>query len=293
MRHPAALLARSLAPALTLTLTLALPATLAAAEGEARRIISLGGSVTEIVVALGAGDRLIARDTTSNHPPEVLALPDVGYMRMLSPEGVLSLDPDLILAEAGAGPAEAVDVLKAAGIPLVSIPGSPTPAGIAEKIRAVGAALGTADRAEALVATVETRLREAAARAGSVTAPRRVLFLLSVQGGRVMAGGEGSSADAIIRLAGGTNAAAGFAGYGQMADEALLTAAPDVILMMETEGDRTISDAQVLSHPALAETQAAKAGAILRMDGMLLLGFGPRTPEAVLQLHDLLYPTGG
>ncbi|MBE2278574.1 MAG: ABC transporter substrate-binding protein [Rhodobacteraceae bacterium] len=281
------------AAGLALALSLALSTMVAAAEGEAQRIISLGGSVTEIAVALGAGDRLVARDTTSNHPPDVLALPDVGYLRALSPEGVLSLDPDLILAETGAGPAEAVDVLKAAGIPFVSIPGSPTPAGIAEKIRAVGAALGAGDRAEALAATVEAGLRAAEARAAEVAVPRRVLFVLSVQGGRVMAGGEGSSAEAIIRLAGGTNAATEFTGYGQMADEALLTAAPDVILMMETEGDRMISDAQVLSHPALAETPAAKAGALLRMDGMLLLGFGPRTPEAALQLHGLLYPAGG
>jgi iron complex transport system substrate-binding protein len=126
-----------------------------------------------------------------------------------------------------------------------------------------------------------------------VAVPKRVLFVLSLQGGRVMAGGEGSSADGIIRLAGGVNAAAGFKGYKQITDEAVIAAAPDLILMMDREGDLAIGNDDVLAHPALAETPAAKAGAILRMDGMLMLGFGPRTPEAADQLYAALYGAGG
>ena len=273
-------------------LALALWAGAAAAQAE-ERLISLGGSVTEIVVALGAGHRLVARDTTSNHPASVLALPDVGYLRALSPEGVLALDPGLILAEQGAGPPEAVAVLQAAGVPFVLIPGEPTPAGIAVKIRAVGAALGLQAQAGELAATVEAGLAEAAARAAAVTAPQRVLFVLALQGGRVMAGGRGTAAEGIIALAGGTNAAGGFDGYRQMTDEAVIAAAPDVILMMDREGDLTLANAEVLAHPALSQTPAAAAGAILRMDGMLMLGFGPRTPQAARQLHGLLYPAGG
>lgn len=273
-------------------LALALWAGAAAAQAE-QRLISLGGSVTEIVVALGAGHRLVARDTTSNHPDSVLALPDVGYLRALSPEGVLALDPGLILAEEGAGPPEAVAVLQAAGVPFVLIPGEPTPAGIAVKIRAVGAALGLQAQAGELAATVEAGLAEAAARAAAVTAPQRVLFVLALQGGRVMAGGRGTAAEGIIALAGGTNAAGGFDGYRQMTDEAVIAAAPDVILMMDREGDLTLANAEVLAHPALSQTPAAAAGAILRMDGMLMLGFGPRTPQAARQLHGLLYPAGG
>ena len=81
------------------------------------RILVLGGSVAEIVFDLGAIDRVIARDTTSTFPDSITALPDVGYLRALSPEGVIAVGPDLILAEPDAGPPEAVDVLTAAGIP--------------------------------------------------------------------------------------------------------------------------------------------------------------------------------
>ena len=105
------------------------------------RIVSLGGSVTEIVVALGAADRLVARDTTSTYPEAITALPDVGYVRALSPEGVLSVQPTLILAEDGAGPPETMEVLKAAGVDVQSMPGDPSADGVIAKINAVAAAL--------------------------------------------------------------------------------------------------------------------------------------------------------
>ena len=260
---------------------------------EAQRVISLGGSVTEIAVALGAQDRLIARDTTSNYPPAIEDLPDVGYIRALSPENVLALSPDLIIAEGDAGPPEAVEVLKSAGIPFALMPEANGPDAIPAKIAAVAEALGKVDEGKALSATVSAGLEEAKARAAAVAEPKRVLFILSLQGGRVMAGGEGTEAEGIIRLAGGVNAGTGFQGYKPMTDEAVIAAAPDALLMMDREGDLAIADAEALAHPALAETPAGKAGRVIRMDGMLMLGFGPRTPEAADALYQALYGSGG
>lgn len=271
---------------------LALLATPALAD-PAQRVLTLGGSITEIAVALGAQDRLIARDTTSTFPPEVTSLPDVGYFRALSPEGVLALNPDLILSEDGAGPPEALEILQAAGIPFIATGQDTTPEGLIAKINVVARALDLPEEGKALAARTADGLAEAKARAATVQTPRRVLFILSLQGGRIMAGGEGSSAESIIALAGGINAATGFDGYKQITDEAVIAAAPDVILMMDREGDLAIANDDVLSHPALSQTPAAKSGAILRMDGLLLLGFGPRTPQAAAELHALLYPTTG
>lgn len=275
--------------ALALSVALITPAV---AE-DAKRVVTLGGSVTEIAVALGAGNLLVARDSTSTYPAEITALPDVGYIRALSPEGVLSVSPDLILAEADAGPPAAVDVLTAAGVPFLRMPGDPTPAGVVAKIKAVAEALGLDAEGEALAAKVQVGLTEAETRAAAVTDKKRVLFVLSLQGGRVMAGGEGSSAEGIIALAGGINAATGFQGYKQMTDEAVLAAAPDLILMMDREGDLAIGNADVMAHPTLSQTPAAQAGNIARMDGMMLLGFGPRTPDAANLLYDALYPKAG
>lgn len=260
-----------------------------AVAGSGERVITLGGSVTEIAVALGAEDRLVARDTTSTFPESIRALPDVGYIRTLSPENVLALDPSLILAEGDAGPPEAVEVLKSAGIPFVLVPEATDPAGVIAKIEAVAAALHLPAEGQALAARVAEGLEAARTRAAAVPEPKRVLFVLSLQGGRVMAGGEGTEAEGIIRLAGGVNAATGFQGYKPMTDEAVLQAAPDVILMMDREGELAIANRDVLSHPALGASPAARAGAIVRMDGMLMLGFGPRTPEAAAMLHGLNY----
>jgi iron complex transport system substrate-binding protein len=265
----------------------------AAAADEAAKIITLGGSVTEIAVALGAEDRIIARDTTSTWPESVQALPDVGYIRALSPENVLALDPALIVAEGDAGPPEAVEVLQSAGIPFVLVPEATDATGLVAKIDAVAAALNLPDEGAALAAKVQAGLDAAQSRAEAITAPKRVLFILSLKGGGVMAGGEGTEAEGIINLAGGINAASGFQGYKPMTDEAVLAAEPDAILMMDREGDLAIADADVLAQPALSQTPAAQTATIIRMDGTLLLGFGPRTPEAADALYAALYGSEG
>ncbi|MPQ94883.1 hemin ABC transporter substrate-binding protein [Thioclava sp. JE_KL1] len=260
------------------------------ALAEPARVISLGGAVTEIVAALGAEDRLVARDTTSEYPEAITKLPDVGYVRALSAEGVLALAPDLILAEATAGPPEAVETLKAAGVDFVALPGDPSVQGVREKIAVVGAALDRKEEAQALTASFDAEMDAVRKSAGAVATPKRVLFVLSLQNGRVMAGGEGSSAEAIIELAGGVNAATGLAGYKPVTDEAILAADPDVILTMDREGEMAVTERDILAHPALGQTRAARGGALVAMDGMLLLGFGPRTPQAAQALHAALYP---
>ncbi len=265
-------------------------ACLAPALGRAApsRVLSIGGAVTETVYALGEGHRLVARDTTSTFPAEANDLPDVGYARALAPEGVLSVNPELILAEEGAGPAETIDILRAAAIPFVIAPDGYTGAGVAEKIRVVGDALGVPDRAEALAATVTEDIAAAQALAPE-TGRKRVLFVLSTQGGRILASGTDTAADGMIALAGGTNAITGFTGYKQLSDEAVAAAAPDVILMMDRGGDHGAPDEVLLRMPAILPTPAARDGAVIRMNGLYLLGFGPRTGQAVRDLNAALY----
>ncbi len=271
------------------TLTSALVAPLAGAAAD--RILSIGGSVTEIIYALGAGDRLVARDTTSSFPVEAEALPDVGYMRALAPEGVLSVNPDLIVSEAGAGPVETLDVLKQAEIAFVEVPDEFSGAGILAKIRAVGAAISFEEEAAALSGEVQADLDSVAAKVATVAESNRkkVLFILSTRGGRIMASGTGTAADGIIKMAGGINALDDFDGYKLMTDEAVSQAAPDVILMMDRGGDHGAPDAELLAMPALVTTPAAETGAVVRMNGLYLLGFGPRTADAALDLAQSLY----
>lgn len=272
---------RKILVSLSVLAALAAPPALA---GPAERVLSLGGAVTEIVHALGQGDRLVARDTTSSYPPSVTDLPDVGYVRALSPEGVLSVGPDLILAIEGSGPPEAMEVLRAADIALVTVPEGHDAPAILRKIEVVAHALGVPEQGARLSAEVEAALADALRDSPAGVMPR-VLFILSMEGGRIMAAGAETAAEGIITLSGGQNAMEGFSGYRQVSDEAILMADPDVILMMDRSGDHAVDEARILSHPVLGRTRAAQSGAIIRQPGLLLLGFGPRTPEAVRALR--------
>jgi iron complex transport system substrate-binding protein len=252
------------------------------------RIASIGGAVTEIVYALGEQDKLVARDSTSLYPEEAVKLPDVGYMRALSPEGVLSVNPTGLLVVEGSGPKEAIDVLKKASIPFITVPETFDHAGILEKIRVVGKAFGVDEKAAALSAQVDADLAAAEKLTAGIPEKKRVLFILSMQGGKILAAGSHTAANAIIELAGAVNAVDGYSGYKQLSDEAAILAKPDIILMMD-RGGPGVSEAEVLAHPAVAPTPAGQAKKLIRMDGGYLLGFGPRTAGAIRDLATALY----
>ncbi|TPM96219.1 hemin ABC transporter substrate-binding protein [Mesorhizobium sp. B2-1-3A] len=264
-----------------------------AAEGgsvfsDPSKIAAIGGSITEIVYALGEEKHLVARDSTSRYPKAALDLPDVGYMRALSPEGVLSVNPTGILALQGSGPKEAVDVLKKTSIPFIEVPEHYSREGILEKVRIVGKALGADAKAEVLARELDARLTAAEKQTASIKERKRVLFVLSVQGGKILAAGSETAADGMVRLAGGVNAVEGFSGYKQMSDEAIITARPDVILMMSNAGP-PVSDDELFGNPSVASTPAGAARKLIRIDGGYLLGFGPRTADAIHDLAVSLY----
>ena len=111
------------------------------------------------------------------------------------------------------------------------------------------------------------------------------MFILSMQGGRLLVGGQGTSAEAMILLAGGTNAVTALDGYKPLTDEAAIAADPDLILMMDRGGDHAVVLADIIAHPALRLTRAAIDQRVVSMDGLYLLGFGPRTGDAALELN--------
>ena len=252
-------------------------------------ILSIGGSVTEIVYALDQGHRLLARDTTSIFPEQATELPDVGYIRALSAEGVLSVAPSLIISEEGAGPPETIAVLEAAAIPFVTIPDGYDAQSVITKVRAVGDALGVEDKADELATQVAKDFAQIAETLDTTDEPKTVLFILSTQGGRIMASGRDTAADGIISLAGGVNAITSFEGNKPVTPEAISAAAPDVILMMDRSGGHAMADEELFALPALVPTPAAQNKDVVRMNGLYLLGFGPRTAQAALELNAALY----
>lgn len=255
------------------------------------RIVSIGGAITEILYALGFGDRLAGVDSTSLYPPEALRdKPNVGYMRQLSAEGVLGLNPSLVLAMQGSGPKETIEILDAARVPLVMVPETFSEQGLLDKIALVGRAMDAGSRAECLSTAVSADLAQLRDLRGKVTKPVRVMFVMSLLNGRAMAAGKGTAANEIIRLAGAVNAIDGYDGYKPISDEAVIAAKPDVVLSIARGKDSVEADA-VFAHPAFALTPAAGSKAFISMEGLYLLGFGPRTAAAARDLSIKLYPT--
>ena len=252
------------------------------------RVVTVGGAVTEIVYALGAGERVVGVDSTSTYPEAAARLPRVGYLRSLSAEGVLSLRPQAVLASADAGPPAALAQLRDTGVRVVTLRQAHTPEALRENVLAVAAALGLEPAGHALAQRLDQEWR--AARAGVVAADRpRVLFLLAHAGNNALAAGADTAADAMIRLAGGVNALAEARGYKPLNAEVAVAAAPEVILITR-EGLAVVGGVDALiARPGLALTPAAQNRRVVALDALYLLGFGPRAPQAVRELAAALH----
>ena len=247
---------------------------------EPSRILSVGGAVTEILYELGAADRIIAVDATSQFPPEALKThKNVGYFRALSTEGVLSVAPNAIIASDKAGPPEVVRALKGSGIDYFEVNDDPNAESLKARVRAIAAKIQQAEAGDALVARIEKGFADLAEARGRLSRNPAVLFVLSVQGGRAVVGGAETSADTMLRLAGAKNAASSLSGFKPVSEESLIAMDPEVIVLMSRSSGRGIHDA-VLALPGVAATRAGRDRRLIEVDGLYFLGFGPRAPAA-------------
>ncbi|CAO96874.1 heme/hemin ABC transporter substrate-binding protein [Erwinia tasmaniensis] len=245
------------------------------------RIVSIGGDVTQIIYALDAQQELVARDSTSLHPAVVQKLPDVGYMRQLNAEGILALEPTLVIASELAKPTLALQQVEKSGVRVITITGQPRIDAIAEKIHAVAAALHREEDGQALQEKVKMQLSSVPGR----PLPIKVLFILAHQGMGTMGAGSGTSADAAILAAGLQNAMSGIERYQPLSQEGVIASAPQLIVAT-TDGIRTLGGSENLwKLPGIAMTPAGKARQLLIVDDMALTGFGIDTPAAILRLR--------
>lgn len=262
-----------------------LPMFAMAATPAPARIVALGGDITEIVYALDAQQALVGVDSTSEWPAAAKQLPDVGYVRQLSAEGVLSLRPQLVLATADAGPPQVLAQLREAGVRIERMPVSHTPDGVLDKVRRIGRVLGREDAAAHLAQQLRADYATLAGRVAKMPYRPRVVFLLSAGSGSPMAAGRDTAAASAIALAGGIDPANGFSGYKALSAEALVALAPDVIVLMDERTGALGGVEGVLKLPGVAETPAGHARRIVFVDGQALLGFGSRNAERELALQ--------
>ncbi len=260
---------------------IALTGLLASLSHAAERVISIGGDVTEIVYALGSGDEMVARDSTSLNPESVKRLPDVGYMRQLNAEGILAMKPTLVLSSELAEPSLVLQQVAQNGVKVVRIPGNTTLDTVPQKIEVIADALNRQLEGEKLIATYRQQL--AAVKRGPL--PVKILFVMNHGGTTALAAGQNTAADAMITSAGAQNAMQGFTRYRPLSQEGIIASAPD-LLLITTDGVRTLGGLdQVWKLPGLALTPAGKNHRVLVLDDMSLLGFGLETPTVLATLR--------
>lgn len=255
---------------------------------KARRIVSVGGALTEIVYALEAQGELVGVDTTSLYPAVAQQLPQVGYARTLSAEGVLSLAPTQLIATEEAGPQAVLRQVRDAGVPVAVLSANNKFEGLLERVKQVGQITGRADPAARLAQSLQQQWSGALAKVRQRShSPVRVLFILAHAPNQVMVGGRETGADAMLAYAGAVNVMGGqggFAGYKPLTPEAVIAARPDIVLVTDQGLKASGGVDGILKLPGLAQTPAGRKHRIVSQEAMLLLGFGPRMPQALAEL---------
>ncbi|WP_191905987.1 heme/hemin ABC transporter substrate-binding protein [Nitrincola iocasae] len=259
------------------------------AFAEPQRVVSIDGSITEIIYALEQEHRLVGRDTTSTWPEEVNDLPDVGYMRQLSAEGLLSLRPDLILVTADAKPQSVLDQLQQTGVNIRVIPNVYTLAGVENKIAEVADALGVAPEGDVLIQAFAEESDQVISQLTARNADAiRAIFVMGVRNSSMMVAGKGSRADAFLALAGLTNPFSDSVdNYQTVSAEALIQANPDLILTLENAEAMGGGRDRVLADPAISRTSAGQAGKVIAIEPRWL-NFGPDLPHSLNALVNSL-----
>lgn len=254
------------------------------------RIVSLDGGTTETLFALGAGPEVVARDSGSTYPPGVKELPEIGFGHQISVEAVLGLKPTVIVGRDRSMSGPAMHLLEQAHAHVVRLDDSPGIEAAKKRIARLGELVGRPERAAELLQAMDADL----ARLDQVKGDRRGaarprVLIVYLRPGATMLMGEESNAAAMLALAGGEFALPGLTGYKELNAEAVVGARPDIVLCYE-DGLESIGGPGVLwSKPGLAETPAGRNKRVVAMEDLLLAGFGPRTGQAALALHHLLY----
>lgn len=249
------------------------------------RLVSIDGSLTEVVYALGAQKSLVARDDTSVHPKAVFRLPSVGYMRALSTEGVLSVKPTKVLLTDAAGPPNVIKQLQSSNVEIVTIKSESSLAGVRSKIEQVGNALNKKEDTEKFLNDFDAKTKNFLDKRNTIGKSiegKRALLFLGMQSNQLNAAGVRTKAQSVLNELGLVNAATHQA-YMPISTEAMISLNPDVIIIA-THGP--IDKAQISKQ--FSFTPAFKNNRIVFKGSAELLSFGPRLPESLTSILEQL-----
>lgn len=254
------------------------------------RIVCVSKQLTEIMFALHQGDKIIGLDLTSSYPPETNNITKVGYHRHLNAEGIISLDPTVVMHQGDVAPAEVMPQLQKVGIPTKVYPAATSIDSTKALIRMVAKEYGQDTAAERINQKLDADLAKAEAIVKQYsTRPRVLIIHFGQQRNQYFVMGTKGTADAMLKLAGGVNAA-DTSSFRDLSPEVIAREQPDVILATDFGWDKMGGTAEKFKElPGIALTPAAKNGKIYRIEEHDLVYFGPRTGENVLKMAQLIH----
>ncbi|WP_297336261.1 ABC transporter substrate-binding protein [Algoriphagus sp.] len=255
------------------------------AENQEQRIITAGGTISEIVAALGLQDQIIATDRTSTFPKELQQLPSIGYRNQIKAEGILSLNPSLVLAEEGYLNPEVVGQLKNTSINYYEFKQPESPDETMALVQQLAEQFNLQEKGDQLISQIESDLVALEEFKSKTSQPEGTTAFVMARGPEsLFLAGKGSFASHLFELAGVNSVAADFEDFVPLTPEALITMNPTHLVLFES-GLESLGGKQGLGTiPGMRETKAFQQGNIIAMDGLLLSGFGPRVGQAALQL---------
>ena len=254
-----------------------------------QRIVIAGGSLTEIVFALGAGDEVVGVDKTSSYPEKVKQLPQIGYWKLLNIEGVLSLKPTLFITLNDVEPDNVIEKVSESKVDVLALQRVPgTIELLYENITKIASKLNKQKEGELLINRIKTNLADIQTKIATHPQKTKVLSLMSM-GGTNSVAGKNTTIDALIAIAGGENLAKhnSFKSY---TAESIIAINPEVIILNKYSIDQLGGLDKINTIPGITETSAFKNNRITIIDDSYLFGIGPRVDEAAKLLFQSFYP---
>jgi iron complex transport system substrate-binding protein len=255
-----------------------------------KRVVSLAPSLTEMVFALGAGERLVGVTTVCNYPPAAQRLPKIGGMEDggIDLERVLALKPDLVVA-IGEFQMTTVEALRRLGLRVEVVP-SQTLEDVFTAATRLGTLLGREAAAKRLTADLGARVERIRRMMAALPRERRPRVFYEVWDEPLMTATGHTLIGGLITLGGGVNVFGELPGrYVQVSPEAVLKRDPEVILAPEQHGSPVNSKALV-RRPGLAGVKAVRTGRILVLNGDIVSRAGPRIADALEMVARALHP---
>lgn len=247
------------------------------------KVIALANGSAEIIDSMGLKKILIGRDIASTDE-SLKSIPIVSTGHQIVAEKIIALQPQLVIIDESVGPKDAISAITSAGIKVELINEVWSVNEISTKVIAIAKLLGTAQAGQSLADEINLKITKSAQ---VVDGSPRIAFLYLRGGNSIyLLGGKGSGADSMIQALGGIDVGAAVSDrpFSAFSSESFANEDPEILLVM-SKGLESVGGVDgLVALPGIAQTKAGKNRAVIAVDDSLLLSFGPRTPNLLMEL---------